>query len=503
MPKAYSYVRFSSAKQALGDSLRRQHARARAYAERHGLDLDESLAYQDLGVSAYQGANATTGALSQFLQHVRNGAVPPGSYLLVEQLDRLSRAQPLQAMDVLRAIVEAGVNVVTLADEHVLTAESVKNFSTLIYALVVMSRAHEESVRKSDFSKSNWAQRRVERPAVFTAQCPSWLSPLPDRSGYALLPERSQSVRKVFELTASGYGNVAIARRANAEGWAVPGRATSWHPTLVTKLLRNRAVLGEYQPHTKHEGTRTPLGDPWPAYYPAVVTQDLYDRATAAKVDRAQLPRRRDAAYLNVLQGLLVCSCGASLVRKNKGSTVQPNYAQYLCSGRIRAVTDCPSISQLDLVPALLRAIYRAVPQHVQDDDFTQWARHELTSSQQALADARSQLDGVLVALTRAPDSDALVQHLRSLEALVRERQAHYDERVHWLASLGSAADPVRIEGSVDDALGKLWGDEHLDFRASLHANLARVVRRIEVNTRTRRAAISWRTPDPDLDVQL
>jgi DNA invertase Pin-like site-specific DNA recombinase len=51
---AYSYVRFSSPAQALGDSLRRQVEKGRAYCAKHGLTLDESL--RDEGLSGYHGA---------------------------------------------------------------------------------------------------------------------------------------------------------------------------------------------------------------------------------------------------------------------------------------------------------------------------------------------------------------------------------------------------------------------------------------------------------------
>ena len=50
-PKAYSYLRFSTPGQLEGDSLRRQTEAARAYAERHGLELSD-LSYRDLGKSA-------------------------------------------------------------------------------------------------------------------------------------------------------------------------------------------------------------------------------------------------------------------------------------------------------------------------------------------------------------------------------------------------------------------------------------------------------------------
>ena len=46
-PRAYSYLRFSSPEQRLGDSERRQIEAARRYAERHDLDLSNET-FKDL-----------------------------------------------------------------------------------------------------------------------------------------------------------------------------------------------------------------------------------------------------------------------------------------------------------------------------------------------------------------------------------------------------------------------------------------------------------------------
>jgi DNA invertase Pin-like site-specific DNA recombinase len=72
--KAYSYVRFSTPDQAKGDSKRRQTAMTAEYAERHNLDLDDNLTFQDEGVSSFKGKNAETGKLAEFLEAVRIGA---------------------------------------------------------------------------------------------------------------------------------------------------------------------------------------------------------------------------------------------------------------------------------------------------------------------------------------------------------------------------------------------------------------------------------------------
>jgi DNA invertase Pin-like site-specific DNA recombinase len=60
--KAYSYVRFSTPDQAKGDSYRRQTEAASEYAHANNLELDTELTFTDLGVSAFRGANAKTGA---------------------------------------------------------------------------------------------------------------------------------------------------------------------------------------------------------------------------------------------------------------------------------------------------------------------------------------------------------------------------------------------------------------------------------------------------------
>jgi hypothetical protein len=95
--KAYVYSRFSSTEQRKGDSLRRQTERAAAWCEGKGIALDETIAYSDLGVSGFRGKNRSEGALSLFLRACEQGRVKRGSFLILENLDRLSREHPLAA----------------------------------------------------------------------------------------------------------------------------------------------------------------------------------------------------------------------------------------------------------------------------------------------------------------------------------------------------------------------------------------------------------------------
>src|SRR4051794_2488645 len=90
-PRAFSYVRFSTPEQSKGGSLKRQMGLSLAYCKRKGLTLDESFTLHDLGVSAFRGTNAEQGHLAAFLEAVRIGRVPAGSFLIVESVDRISR----------------------------------------------------------------------------------------------------------------------------------------------------------------------------------------------------------------------------------------------------------------------------------------------------------------------------------------------------------------------------------------------------------------------------
>src|SRR6266550_2141729 len=108
-PRAFSYLRMSSAAQLAGDSLRRQLSAAREYATKHNLDLQEDDQLSDLGVSAFAGANVAEGAgLGGFIAAVRAGKVPPGSVLLVEDLDRLSRQAILKSIGLLVELLSSG-----------------------------------------------------------------------------------------------------------------------------------------------------------------------------------------------------------------------------------------------------------------------------------------------------------------------------------------------------------------------------------------------------------
>lgn len=161
MPKAYSYMRFSTPEQAKGDSKRRQAQQAEEYAVANGLELDDKLTYRDYGVSAFRGANVEIGKLGQFMEAIRRQEVKAGSFLLVESLDRISRDVILPAQNIFTQIIMEGVTIVTLSDKRVYSVELMnKSPFLLIEAIIILIRANDESETKSMRLKAVWENRR-------------------------------------------------------------------------------------------------------------------------------------------------------------------------------------------------------------------------------------------------------------------------------------------------------------------------------------------------------
>ena len=331
--------------QLKGDSRRRQLEASRAYAEANDLELAEGAELEDIGISAYTGANVREGALGRFLEAVRAGLIKPGSYLLVESLDRLSRQELLAAQSLFLSIVQAGINLVTLTDGRLYRAGT-NDLGDLIVSLVIMSRAHEESQTKSLRLSAAWKNKRATALALkpMTKWCPGWLELAPDRTSYVTIPERVEAVRQIFKDSAAGIGIYRIARRLNDLKIPTFNESYGWHQSYVAKILSNRAVIGEFQPGVRRDGKRVLEGEPVKDYFPAIIDEELFYQAQHGKAQRRSTGAgRKGVVFTNLFSGLATCAyCKSPMVFENKGRGAKGG--NYLVCSEARRGLGCKSV---------------------------------------------------------------------------------------------------------------------------------------------------------------
>ena len=368
MPKVYSYTRFSTPEQARGDSERRQISAAQAFADRHGLALDDSLNMIDAGVSAYRGANLRPdAALGRFVELVREGEVEPGSILLLESLDRLSRAEPLKVQHLFSGLLLDGVQIATLSDGRIYSQEALNRDGGLglMVALMVAVRAHEESATKGKRVAAAWAEKRRKvragEAARLTAKAPAWLVPDDTVGGWAVDPNRAAIVRRVFEMTLAGEGEHRIAETLNREGVPPLGRGSRWHRSTIAKLLRNSAVIGELTPgHIEHADgiKRRVTEEPIAGAFPAIIDEADWLAVRALKDGSTAAVRGRAAGrpLANILAGLARCPlCGSAMTRVYKGTAAKAGAPKLVCT-RAKAGAGCEyhSVPLADVEGAIL-----------------------------------------------------------------------------------------------------------------------------------------------------
>jgi DNA invertase Pin-like site-specific DNA recombinase len=335
-PLGISYTRFSELDQSGGDSVRRQVHGTVIWCERNGVHLDTTLSIRDLGVSGFKGKHRDDKHnLGKFLKAVREGRVPKGSYLIIENLDRLTREDERTALRLWLDILDAGIHIVQLNPETVFRHDKC-DMIDIMRAIIELSRGHRESQRKSDMVAPAWAEKKnrvregqAQKPTkrmgegrkILTRRLPAWVEDCGGR--LEPIPARAAVVKLIFQLAANGYGLAGIVKRLTddqvpaftavvkytrqetrtldnpaGEPTYRPGR---WVRSYVANILGDRRAVGEYQPRKR---TGEDDGPPVPGYFPVVVSEEEWLAARAGADQRRPKPGRL-GEHINVLAGLL------------------------------------------------------------------------------------------------------------------------------------------------------------------------------------------------------
>ncbi|ESY98049.1 recombinase family protein [Mesorhizobium sp. LNHC209A00] len=319
---AISYARWSSGKQSQGDSAARQSENAKKFCSAYGLTLDDQLV--DEGISAFKGLNLEA-RLGQFISDVKAGKIPSNVVLILENLDRFTRINPVDALPVLLELLKTGLTLVTLQDERVHTRVGyADNTMHIMMSLMSMQAAYEYSAKLSDRVGAAWSRKAEKaREAVASgasrvkvAKLPFWI----DRETYGL-NARADDARLIFELAKEGHGQQAITQILNSRGIPSPA-GNSWAQVVVGDVLRSPAAYG----------CLVLKGEEVPGYFPALISETEW-LATRQRT-KARLHSRQVGRTSNLFSRMVHCGhCGSSmaLTSSKKGGV---SWGYFICTGK-------------------------------------------------------------------------------------------------------------------------------------------------------------------------
>lgn len=456
----YSYRRFSDPKQAAGDSSQRQWAYAAKWAADHGRQLDETLSMEDKGLSAYHQHHVKKGALGVFLAAVEAGRVEPGSVLVVEGLDRLSRAEPLIAQAQLAQIINSGISVVTASDNKVYSREALKaNPMDLVYSLLVMIRAHEESETKSTRVKAAirrqceaW-QAGTYRGVIRNGTDPSWVRWDKEAKRWELIEDRAAVVRQVLEWYQAGWGVTRIVREMLARKMSFTGRQPN--QLGIHRLVRLQPLMGHRE--IEVDGETFLLRD----YYPPLLAEADWPHLQAVADKRGIRWSRGDVPALFTGFGVARCGyCGSPMVAqtshtRRRADGTLPDFARRIgCSKQLKMV-DCNLGRHISVVP-LEKAVLNYCSdimnlRALQTGDRSAAPKARLAGALASLADVERRQERLMRALMASDDPPAMfVKQARELEL----EKSSAAEAVR--AAEREVADTVRVDFTDAD---QKWRD--------------------------------------------
>ena len=523
-PRVYSYIRYSSPRQKLGDSRRRQLDATREWATKRGLEVDEGLIMQDEGLSGFKGEHKTKGALGSFLKDVEAGRVPSGSILVVESLDRLSRETVSIALASFLQLLNAGSSIVTLADgAREYTSTSVADNPTeLLISIVVMWRAHEESRTKQYRALANWQMlvEKARRKEPITERCPGWLKIVgrnkignrKEGGKFAFRSDRLKVVRTIIKLRRDGHGLTSIAQALNEKGHPTWNRARNgWADSTVKAILTSRALVGdlviERPPESEENSSITIEG-----YYPAVISEGEFDAIQGMMRIAGDLKGRKGGKNKdemnNLFTGFITCGhCGGPMhfgISKTKTTdgTVLYVYPDVSCD-RARRRFGCLETGKWrydEIENAVLQAL--AFDLEVQDLVDPSAAQKATVQLQQRRDDLVGQATGLKERIHQlGRDFEGATGELslqRRIDQLLVKAEKDLREVGDALALVeGELSEKLLLADGTDEAIATMSrmvrqmraatsGEEKLRLRVLLRNRLMLLVRGIKVVTRKR-----------------
>ncbi|MEV4933166.1 recombinase family protein [Sphingobium sp. LSP13-1-1.1] len=489
--EAIAYIRWSTDDQTEGDSERRQTDLAQNICRTRGWTLTETII--ERGKSAYKGRNrAKGGKLAEIEERAAKGLLR-GKALIIENIDRLSRQEPLVGLNLIHGLVNAGITLVESDTGQTYTAEEIKhNWQTLLTPFLRAGLGHEESKKKGGriakaFEGTIERGFKTKDGLADLRFVPSWI----DRDGdkYMVNEKRAAVVRMIFDRCLEGKGLRQICAELNADLENTRWQKGDWTQANVREILRGRGALGEYC-RVKEPGAYKHKAGEWFKVCDAVISAETWHRAQEA-LDRRRSSGGKRRGMVNLLQGFTYCAhrnngevCGSRMIISQTDVNV-PRKARLRCARNHRAAgcSSSASFHYYHLLNGILdNVLHMAIPapeEQAQDNG--------LAVAQLELKTAEQRLDNLVDAYAANP-SPAMLRGIQRAEQDIEERKEGIrtlalaaEQQANKKPSVELAQEIARLRDSLHD-------DE--DARRQVHAALSEIITSVFLYPGTREAHV-------------
>lgn len=504
--RMFSYIRWSTPRQANGTSLKRQTAKAKAFAEKNNLEMVEIF---DRGVSAFAGKNLLpTAALGSFIEAVKQGAIENTAWLYTENLDRLHRGKVTDAQELLLTLINLGITVVAGMDgEKIYTREYLnKNPHELFMTVMVFVRANEESETKrtrvlgnvealyEDFIKG----KKVVVKSV--GNHPFWIDDTgPSHEGVKKHPVLWNVAREAIEMFLDGTSVWSVCNHLNAKYPNMyPSPKKIWTVPNVRKLRTNVAVLGtriiNIKDRDEHDNPDKVKTYTFTGYYPRLCTDDEWAIMNDVGKHNSYITNKKKPNTVNLLAGMKLIRCGHCGCTMN--SMRQGDKIRYVCDGAQNVKTDCKVWSVSDVVEycsvqvLLIAFSETAVKGRIAQDDYEK----QLEIIQEKIAAETENISKLTQAITVTGNIDeviALLQFHKANRDILQLEQAKVSSKRAVNSKTGDVTFDT-ISQFLDETPYEVLKDIEHPSRPKLREVIREFIKGIRVNKADRKITITF-----------
>ena len=348
------------------------------------------------------------------------------------------------------------------------------NLGQLYMSIGLMFGAHSESQNKSARVKASWIARRSR----ITHMTPAWI--IVEKGEYIVRPECLVVIVSIFEQCRDGVGLDKIAANLNAKGippFSLRNRTTKgWYDSYIRKLITGRTVLGEIQEFEYDGDVRRPKGN-WSSPYPAAVSFELWQAANDALAGRRSLSGRKGESFVNLLQGLAICQCGAQMRIRVKGS--RNDYTYYQCRDVKRGLCQHKGYINYRPVEALVLRNFGTIAHGLDEPDHSVSLAlvAKIAAKRAALGEIETTLDRILAAVEGAPGAfvGKRIAILEANHATGLADLARLERELGLVQRAKPRTEDIDAIKRLIAGLDRLKGGDLYGTRARINAGLARL----------------------------